>query len=164
MNNDWFQEGLNSAQREPGPIDLILKNPTRWALALNWISSSFFGHLHHHCSWRPWFRLDTRGSQAPVFYRSFFPLRLRTCIKKNCLQMGLVSDRSVQIQVQTLWNKFTIIWNVMYFCPAQCTQLHFRRFGSVAIHCSVNITKKLFHKDKYEICLFTSCLPVSHVC
>ena len=41
MNNDWFQDGKNSAQREPVPIDLILKNPNRWALALNWISSSF---------------------------------------------------------------------------------------------------------------------------
>ena len=106
----------------------------------------FWGHLHHHCNWRPYFRLDTRGSQAPVFYRSFFPLRLRTCIKKNCLQVGLVSDRSVQIQVQTLWNKFTTLWHVMYFCPAQCTQLHFRWFGSVAIslHCQYDRHTKVW--------------------
>ena len=151
---------MNSAQRVPeshsipgisfntrhDPIDPILKNlPVGHWLRIEY-NHRFFGHLHHHCNWRPYFRLDSRGSQAPVFYRSFFPLRLSTCIKKNCLQMGLVSNRSVQIQVQTLRNKFTTLWNVMYFCPAQCTQLHFRWFGSVAIslHCQYDRHTKVW--------------------
>ena len=74
--------------------------------------------------------------------------------------MGLVSDRSVQIQVQTLWNKFTTIWHVMYFCPAQCTQLHFRWFGSVAIplHRQYNPKSCFTRINMKYVCLRPVCL------
>ena len=49
----------------------------------------------------------------------------------------------------------------MYFCPAQCTQLHFRWFGSVAIllHCQYDPKVVLQgYQSKYKTCLRPVCL------